>query len=294
MKRWALSAILIAASCGSPPAASAAIYEPEPQPFCQEEVVHDHLAPLRRLPKLHSPPENGRIGFGSPDLTLRPYSPLVVGEGTVGYSLALRFGGSPVHPSWNVTTTVSKVNREGGVTEVLKRSQRHVSTISRGNGAGIKFEVDGDPAVYRITIVFRNRVDRKLGGYGFYARVVAPTENARLGLSAGSYRPGQTVFGRVENFGTTITAYGIAYSIERLEGSQWALAPESPRGPVIAIGLSSPPGKTGAWGCNGFHIPAGMPFGRYRMAKDVTFAAPGSQAPIRPERTLTAEFDVLP
>lgn len=292
-KRWMLGLALAAASTMAYPAASSAApaYEPEPPSFCRETVIRDYLARLERMPKLHSPPANGRIGFGSAGVVLTPYPSLVVGEGTVGYTLKPRSDGSAAHPRWEVTTTLSRINGRGRAVETLNRSTRRVTNIRPWKDAGVELDVEGKRALYRMTIVFHNLAGRELGGYGFYFRVVAPTENARLGLSASSYRHGQTVFGRVENLGTMLTVYGGPYSIERLEGSAWTRAPESPRGPWLAIAYFSPPGKAGP--CSSFNIAPSMPPGRYRMVKRVEFQMPNF--PIRgSERILYVEFDVVP
>jgi hypothetical protein len=294
VRGMALVAIVLIAALVPMPNAGAVTYEEAP-PFCRETTVRDYLSPFRRMPKLHEPTESGSIGFASPSLILKTYAPLVVGEGTVGYSLALRFGSEPVSAQWDIATTLSRVDRVGRVMEVLMRSERRVGTIGSGRGAGIKFSVGGDPAFYKVTVRFRDWAGHRLGGYGFYARVVAPTQDARLRLNANTFRLGETVWERVENFGTTTATYGVGYSIERRSGSRWTLAPESPRGPVPAIMLFSLPGKTGHSSCSGFRIPPTMPPGRYRMAREVAFQAPRPIAPdSTPQRTLYAEFDVIP
>jgi len=268
-------------------ASALATYE-EPQPFCKGETIHDFLAPLQQMPKLHSPPENGRIGFGPKSVELTPTPALLVGKGSIGYSLALHWRSPPAHPKWNVTTTLSAVDWRGRTTGIVGRVQRRVGTISRKHNVEIHFDVGGRSAAYRLTFVFRSESGRKLGGYGFYSRVVRPTKHARLTLDSDSYGPEATVFGRIDNFGTVSAFYGAEYVIERLEGSSWVRAPESPRYFILPLYWSGP-GSSGP--CLGFGVRPTMS-GRYRMSKQIEY---GNWPPPRNRRpvTLTAEFDVV-
>jgi Big-like domain-containing protein len=270
-------------------ASGAQAAQEEPQPFCQGEAVHDFLAPLQQMPKLHSPPENGRIGFGPKSVKLSPTPALLVGQGSIGYSLSLHWRAPSAHPRWNVTTTLSAVDWRGRTTGIVDRLRQRIVTISRKHNVEINFEVGGRPAAYRLTFVFRSDSGRKLGGYGFYSRVVRPTKHARLTLDSNSYGPEATLFGRIENFGTVSVFYGAEYVIERLEGMAWVKAPESPSIFILPLYWSKP-GSSGP--CLGFRVRPSMS-GRYRMSKQVEY---GDWPPPRDRRpvTLTAEFDVLP
>lgn len=283
----------------APVAAAAELSEPEP-PFCQPETVHDYLAPLERMPKLHAPPESGQLGFGPANLRFSFHQPLLVGIGTPGFDLSLFKRSPSVHPRWEVTATLSEVDWKGRVLKVVDEARRKVTTVNRERGGGVDFEVGADPGVYRLTVVFQSRTGQKLGGFGTYYRVVPLTRHARLGLDANSYQPEGTVLARVEDFGTTAVAYGVPYVIERFEGDTWMKAPESPPGPWIMPLLFSLRGASGP--CNSFQIPASMPPGLYRMKKEVEFAFPHPlkhrpgvhiDYPHR-KRLLTAEFEVVP
>jgi hypothetical protein len=139
--------------------------------------------------------------------------------------------------------------------------------------------VSKNPTAYRVTVVFRNKSAHKLGGFGFYFRVVTPIQNVRLGLNSSSYSPEQTVFGRIENFGTETVRYGAPYVIERLEGTTWVTAPETPRVFIMPL-YGASPGKSGS-PCSSFWIPPAMASGRYRMSKEINRAI-----------KLMAEFDI--
>lgn len=275
---------LVVASAG----AQAAPYE-EPQPFCKGEAVHDFLAPLQQMPKLHPPPENGRIGFGPKSVELTPTPALLVGKGSIGYSLSLHWRAPSAHPKWDVTTTLSAVDWRGRTTGIVGRVRRRVVAISRKHNVEIYFDVGGRPAPYRLTLVFRSQSGRKLGGYGFYSRVVQPTKHARLALDSDSYGPETSLYGRIENFGTVSAFYGAEYAIERLEGMTWVKAPESPSVFILPLYWSRP-GSSGP--CLGFRVRPSMS-GRYRMSKQIEY---GDWPPSRNRQPveLTAEFDVVP
>lgn len=287
MKRRALSSAIAALAVlfVVVPSASAVTYEVEP-PFCKPALLRDYLKPLERLPRLPSPP-SGRLPFGPERLGLRPMQSLVVGSGRVGYDLVVE-GRAPVHPDWRVTTTLERVDWRGRPVKTIATANRQLRTIRSDRRAGDVFELKGAPAPYRVITVFRSKSGEQLGRFGFYFRLVRPTESAILALNASSYRPGQTVFARVENRGTELVGYGVPYAIERLSGSTWSKAPESPRGPWILPLLLSNPGMSGR--CTGFWITPDMPAGRYRMVKEIDFMR---QSGKDRSKFLLAEFDVL-
>jgi len=288
-----LATAVTALTLSAAPAAMGAVtYETAPAAFCRPTVLRDYLAPLDRLPKPHSPGPSGRLGFGPPSIRIQPLPSLLVGGGTIGYKLFLSRGAHAQHPNWTVITTLTRVNWRGRKAETHNHARRHVTTISESHGAGVEFRVNRYAFPYLLTVVFRNQAGKDLGEYGFYFRVVDATANARFGLSAPSYRPGGTVFARIENPGSSQVSYGAAYRIERLVGAVWTQAPESPTGPVPARLYITGTGMTQD-GCSSFWIPPTMPPGHYRISKEAQFPAlrgPGSDEP----RLLTGEFDVTP
>lgn len=259
-------------------------------------MVRDYLSPFKRFPKLHTPSAKGRVGFGPAVLALKPYPSLVVGEGIVGYTLRTR--GAAVHPRWVVTTTFSRVDRQGQIASQLDQVERRVSTIRRGRAAGVSFPIGEEPGFYRVTTVFHHAVSkRKLGGFGFYFRVVPRAKEAQLRLDSSSYRPGGTVFGQVENLGTMMVTFGAGYAIERFDGATWTVAPESPRVFILPLYYALP--GFASKECSPFRIPDTMAPGAYRMSKRIDFVDlpfPGRTSP--PERPtpgiLTAEFGIAP
>jgi hypothetical protein len=277
--------------------AAGVTYEPEP-PFCESTPVRDFLRHVPRSSTLEPQPD-GSLGFGPPAIRMKPLPSFVVGEGRVGYELFLLRGARTAHPRWKVTTSLARYYWRANLSTTVDKTERHVRTVSRERAAGVFFDVAEGPAYYVVTADFESLSGRPLGHFRFYFRVVRPTRHARLALNSSTYRPESTVFARVENYGTLPVAYGTPYSIERLENGTWVIAPESPKGPWLLIGLFSPVGYSGP--CNGFRIPPSMPAGTYRVAKQVEFSRlfePARASAIHIDyppyrrRTLTAEFQV--
>lgn len=289
MKRWTIGVALVAATVFGPaPTASAVTYETAPS-FCEATVVRDYLAPLRSLPKLRGPARTGLAGIGRPNLLLKTAPRLAVGDDRIEYWFTLRDAKRPVRLGWTVVATLSRVGPDGRSVERVGRSKRRVGTVGATNFPGGRFAVSGDPATYRLLLAIRDKQGREIARYGSYHRAEPLAYESRLGLNAATYRPEQTVFGRVENLGTGSVSYGAEYAIQRREGSRWVRAPESPRRfikPLYILGA----GLAGR--CHSFWIPPTMAPGRYRMTKGVALAddlAPGVDSAF-----LTAEFDIVP
>jgi hypothetical protein len=288
--RWWLSTASLCAALVAAPVAPAVTYEPVPS-FCDGGVVHDYLKPLKQMGKLHAPHPSGRIGFGPPALRLRLFPGLLVGEDSAGYWLYLERRRGSVRLGWEVTTTLVRVDWRGRELSIRARGHRRIGSLDSRLGVVGQFEIDGRPGVYRFTLEIARRSGEKLAQFSRYLRAVRPTRKARLTLDAASYEPGETVFGRIENFGTTTVHFGAPYAIERFDGSGWVRAPESPRGPWIMPLYGLGPGEASPH-CSRFWIPPTMPAGRYRMSKDVDFATRRLRPP-EFEIPVSGEFEVL-
>lgn len=263
--------------------APAAAAEAEP-PFCEGQTLHDYLAPLKRLPKLREAPARRHKVLHFRGTEIFSAGPkLAISGGRAGYDFT--FEG---HPEWDVTVALARINSKGEVVErIAKRHHRLGETPLASADFG--FGIPGRPALYRTTLVIRSRSGRKLGEFGNYYRVIRPSVEARLVLTAPAYSPGSTLFARVENPGAAFALFGQEYAIEKQEGEGWVRAPESPGAFVMPLyGIA--PGATSNH-CTVFPIPTSMPLGRYRLSQEILFTwalQHGHQ--VRP--TLHAEFDV--
>ncbi|HEU5106320.1 MAG TPA: immunoglobulin-like domain-containing protein [Solirubrobacterales bacterium] len=275
--------------------AAAVEYDPEPA-FCKQAIVPAPASPFARMPKLHQPSKNGRIGFGPSHLRLWSTPHVLVGKNLVGFTLGLEQRQGLSLP-WTAKVTIVEVNAKGHPTGKPRRMIRRVGWLKPPFGDAFQFVVPEDPAFYRATILLTGASGQKLGKFSSYTRVVEPTAAARLVLNASTYQPESTVFMRVDNPGDLTVVYGVNYRVEKLEGDTWVTAPESPRGPTILIAYASLPGSSGR--CMQFQAPGTMASGTYRIAKEVRFTfpfPPPLTKPIAPapKATLTAEFQVVP
>jgi hypothetical protein len=262
-------------------------------PFCETSVVRNYRKPLEGMPPLHSSPLGERLSFGPRNVFFGRTGPwpLVVGSAEIGFhlsyaSITKHNTGPPLH--WLVTAKLAQVDLSGLVRDVI--DWKRVDGLELSDRISFSFQPPSKPALYRIEVVFRNKSRKKLGRFGEYFRVMRPTLDAGLSLNGASFRPGETVSARLENYGTEALSYGLHYSIEAFDGSAWARSPISPSGPVVAIGLATGPGEAAS--CWDFRIPPDAPPGLYR------FVWSGESyrnrfTGFRP-LTLTAEFQIAP
>jgi len=284
-----LGAIVVLALAGR--ATSAATPEAEAA-FCQSTPVRDYLAPLKALPKLRAPSTTGHIGMGLRRLRMESLPQLAIGKQQIGFSLTLRKKGPVLKRDWIVTTTLERVNSSGRPVEMLRRTRSEgLRVLSNRHDFGVSFWVE-KPDLYRVSVSFNTADGREIGELGFYFRAVPRTHHARLVLDATTYRAGDTVLGRIENFGTDMVIRDGTYAIERLEGSTWTPTTVSPEGARQSI-YSVIGGETGK-DCIPFPIPSTMAPGHYRMTKIIIFHSNFFPPRIFAPTARSAEFDVIP
>jgi hypothetical protein len=277
----ALLTLLVLLLVGTPGSAAAA--EPEPA-FCASRTLHDYLAPLKRMPKLRELPYRARgeirfrgayIGASGPSLA--------ISGGSAGYQL--QWEGNT---NWDITVTFARVNWRGKVVQRLGRRHFRLGKLAPATITEPHILLPGKPATYRTTLVIRSHSGRKLAEFGNYYRVIRPTVHNSLVTDAGAYRPGSTLFARLENPGATIVLFGEEFFIEKLEGEKWAPVSETPfPAPLqfVAAGATSNH-------CTIFPIPGSMPAGRYRLSQEAVISWTSLDGQIRP--ILHAEFEIAP
>jgi hypothetical protein len=273
-----LALILVAA-----PSPAAAADQPEPA-FCASKTLHDYLAPVKRMPELRELPyrrraeplfHGVRIGASGPTLA--------VNGGSAGYQLQW-----DANPKWDVTVTLARVNWRGEAVQRMGQRHLRLGELAPAVITEPHFPLPGTPAVYRTTLVIRSHSGHKLAEFGNYYRVIRHTVHARLAPNAKAYRPGATLFARVEDPGAAFVLFGEEFFIEKLEGVEWVPVPEAP----FPMGLYFVAPGTTSNHCTVFPIPASMPMGRYRLSQEVVIAWPSQRRQRRP--MLHAEFDVVP
>jgi hypothetical protein len=261
----------------------AAATEGEPA-FCGRQTLHDYLTPLQRMPKLRELPYRRKseplfrgvqIGASGPSLA--------VGAGSAGYQFQW-----DKNPKWDIFVRLDQVNAKGAA--VLLIDDRRVRTDAQRLAEVIEphFGLPERPGFYRTVLTIRSSSGHKLAKFGNYYRVVKPKVDASFVTDAATYRPGETVFARLDNRGADFALFGEGFKVEGLQGETWGPVAEAP-GPYTTGLQFVAPGVTGAH-CLPFPIPTTMPPGRYRLAQETVFSWPSFAGQHRP--ILTTEFEV--
>lgn len=276
-----LAAAVLASLAVAGPAAAA---EGEPA-YCERHTLHDYLAPLAKMPKLRELPyrriaeplfRGVRIGASGPSLS-------VGGNSSAGYQFQW-----DKNPHWDITLNLAQVNADGSVRVWMGERRVRTSTLGQALIVEPHLVLPGRLGFYRTTLVIRSESGRRIAKFGNYFRVVKPTTNMHFVPQAKTYRPGQTVYARLENRGLAFALYGEEFEVEGLQGEAWGPVPAAP-GPY-GTGLQFvAPGTTGH--CLNFPIPAGFPAGRYRLSQETIISWPSLHGQHRPH--LYAEFEVL-
>jgi hypothetical protein len=282
---WAAVALLAAAVPVGAAAGSAAAFPAEPA-FCQRSTLHDYLTPLATMPKLRERPyrriaepifRGVRIGASGPALA-------VGGDSSAGYQFQW-----DKNPRWQITVNLAQVNADGSVR--VRMGERRVRTSALGQALIVEphFALPRRPGFYRTILKIRSNTGRKIARFGNYYRLVKPRINMRFVPQATAYRPGETVFARLENRGLAFALYGDGFDVEGLSGETWGPV-SAALGPYVTALQFVAPGTTGH--CLDFPIPASLPAGRYRLSQETVISWPSLHGQHRPH--LYAEFEVLP
>lgn len=273
-------AMLLTVAFSSTPSAAA---EPEPA-FCEGETLHDYLAPLKRMPKLRELPYRARgeirfrgayIGASGPSLA--------ISGGSAGYQLQW-----DTNPNWDITVTFARVNWRGKVVQRLGQRHFRLGKLAPATITEPHILLPGKPATYQTTLLIRSHSGHKLAEFGNYYRVIRTTVHTGLVTDASAYRPGSTLFARLENPGATIVLFGEEFFVDKLEGEEWAPVPG---GPFLAP-LQFVAAGTTSNHCIVFPIPDSIPAGKYRLSQEAVISWASLDGQIRP--ILHAEFEVAP
>jgi hypothetical protein len=264
--------------------------------FCDTTVVRNYAAPLEKLPAIRTLKTSpAGLPFGPPGLRLvktafvQLTKPVYVpGEGPrprpVGFRLVNETTERPGRAELNWTVSAQLTVLSDGST-VLGKKIKRVSVLPKGGKRSLTFAMPEDPGNYLVQIEFHDAAGKRLGRYGSYFRVVKPTQDTHITLSAASVRPGEALSACVENFGTSAITYGLGFTIESLSGSTWSRSSISPSGAIPAIGLLTGPGEASRAG--DFAVPANAPPGQYR------YIWTGSYRQTTP-LVLSSEFQIVP
>ena len=198
-------------------------------------------------------------------------SRVIVGEGGFGYrffddTYGLR---EKVNLDWDVKTALSRIDRRGEVLRRVDGEDQYFGVVRDIGEMSFWLDTPPAPALYRYDIAFRDHSSGELlGSYSEYLRVVKPTFHAGIAVNSDWVHPGQRVFARVENGGTSWVSFGLEYKVQRLEGNRWVAQDLGVDGWLLPLILM--PGGQSGW-CMPYRVPADASPGRYRFIKELGF-----------------------
>ena len=242
---------------------------------------------LSRLPPLRELPADGEPLPFAPKVNVSSGEDRVYnGSFPFGYGFSTRNPYGKERLDWNVTAQLWRISRGGHPLRQVGSAAVEISRLDGGERPYVSIDVPGRRGFYRYDIQFADRAGNQLGAYSAYVRMVRPFWRVRLGLDRGSYRPGERVLSRIENYGSTSVAYGEDFSVQRRVDGRWRRDRElTPDGFFLSLGILRP-GLTG-W-CEDLRLSPSTEPGRYRILKPAGTPSDFEDSP----RWLTAPFTV--
>jgi hypothetical protein len=270
---------------GAPPPAVGAGSSANPSFCAPTEPLRDFG--LSKLPPLREFPTEEQPSFVPPNVNVYDSGEqIVTGPTSFGYGFSEDNYGGTVKLDWTVTAQLWRVTRGGRPLRQVRSTTLQIGRLDAAHQPRIFVDLPGQRGFYRFDLQFSDREGKQLGAYGSYVRVVKPYWRARLGIERRSYRPGERVRTRVENYGSQGVAYGADFTVQRWEVGRWrrdrAL---TPGGFLLWLGILFP-GRSSE--CIGPWLPLATEPGRYRILKSVGHPSDFEDNP----RWLTAPFTV--
>jgi len=253
-------------------------------PFCQGAKVRDYEAPLDGLPAIRHVRLDEDLPFGPRNMSIyqSALSRVIVGKGGFGYRFFDDTYGirKKVDLDWDVKTSLSRIDRRGEVLREVASQDQYFGVVTEIGEMSFWLDAPPGPALHRYDIEFRDHGSGVvLGSYSEYLRVVRPTFHAGIAVNRDQVRPGQKVFARVENHGTSWISFGLAYEVQRREGGRWVEQDLGVDGWLLPLILMS--GGSSGW-CMPYLVPVDAAPGRYRFVKDLGFAGRRDKRAVAP------------
>jgi len=256
--------------------------------FCGRSIEPDYESVFADLPSVKEIPASGELPFGPGRLRVRsPDEAVLVPPVRVGYDFFLEspYRAQGVRPHWVLTLIAKRIGRTGVLGAVVASAEHRLDTLGRSSSQSIALNLPSKPGLYLLDLRFRRHMGRMLGRYGQYVRVMRPRTDARLSVSASSFKAGDEVLFRVENRGTTpVGLIGEEFRFERYSDGVWSEDPASPNA-FTRQRLGQLPAGTAGF-CRAFSMPSSIDPGHYRISKRVTIS------PKVGFKSLQAEFDI--
>lgn len=277
-----LAGLLLASLLCAPSAAA------EAPAFCHERYVRDYEAPLREMPRQNPPPE-GELPFGPRNFGIHRIdrTPLAFEGSRFGYRFGGKHEGARVLDlDWQASATARVVDAHGRVKRVVGSRHWRVHRVKDLDPLEIAFPAD-HPGFYRIDLRIATLDGRRHVAYRDYFRVLRRSNEVSIRVSAESVRPGESIWGLLQNRGAGQLSTRGYLDLERADGDAWVPVPlpPTPRSVMGANWLIGP-GEVG-W-CRRFDVPADAVPGPYRFSTPVNLANTQKQV------TVTGRFSVAP
>jgi hypothetical protein len=201
-------------------------------------------------------------------------SNVLAGGGRGGFRIEARAASRRMHFGWDVTLRAFRVKGQGA-NGPLRLPNRRVRLGDIEDLASKPIEVwtrvPQQPAFYRLDIEIRDLAGNLLSDYSEYLRVLRSFVKARLTLNSHTFDPGDVIFARVENAGSTDLVYGAELAAEAPDGNGgWSNVPGTPTSwPQYAEMI----GGGAAGSCERLRLPTDLAPGGYRISKHATAAS---------------------
>jgi hypothetical protein len=240
-------------------------------------IVRDYEQPIRPLLRESGAKSGSRLAFGPPAIHIQRADlgtgqRLRIGQGRFGLVFKNSSKRSSGQLSWRAVASIASLGQNGTVTRTLIKHQLSIRAIAAGQRRQILLPTGSIPGLYRFDMLVESQNGRQRNRFVDFVRVLAPELEVGLSTEKKSYRPGDFLYARVENFGSSVVTESAEYAVEtQVQGSnEWRrVGPVGvgfPRGPGLPLG----PGRAR---CFGIVIPAEVVDGEYRIVKQVMAGA---------------------
>lgn len=226
-------------------------------------MVKDYLAPLDQFPNENGLLESGQLRVGPEVLRISPPRERLVAIGRDRFSVYGSLSHTPRRSSprlgWWVSSRLERLGRNEDATEILRSNRQYIERIE-GFRRAFGFDSKVKPGIYRLSLGIENKAGKLLTEYEEYFRAVKSELNLKLATNRPGFKPGESGYLRVENYGTVAATYFPKHRVWRVDdGVKLPLARQiySRVRPLLRPGY--------AGGCIRLEIPSDAPPGEYEV-----------------------------
>ncbi len=235
-------------------------------------VVRSYEQPLRALVAKVGATVDRRVPFGPSTIRIAASrlgdgQRLRVGGGKFGMVFVNLSRRSTGKLSWRGVASIASVDRGGQAARQLTKRSFSIPSLGAKMRRQILLPAGSMPGIYRFDLALESKDQKHHARFSDFVRVLTPKVEARLAIKRTIYRPGDSIYARVENLGSTVVRDSSEYVVEVEEpsGAWTRVGPVGvgfPRGPGLPLG----PGRAR---CFGLQVPSGAAHGDYRLTKQI-------------------------